>query len=78
MGVTPWHGHELRAARLEERVAVSVDSVSLLCPNDVGGYALLIDGVVLRKSVLVEEGQEASEGIGLALVGRGRQQQQVR
>ena len=74
----PCNWDELSASRLEERVPVGVDGVALLRADHVGTDVLLFDRVVVGERFLVQEAQESSEGVSLSLVGRRRQEEQVR
>ena len=74
----PAHTDELGDARLEQRIAVGIDGLPLLGADDVGMDALAGDAAGFGEGVLVQQRHQPVEGIGFALVRRGRQQQEVR
>jgi hypothetical protein len=74
----PWDRHEFRDAGLEERFPGGVDGVAFLGANDVGQNPLLGHTGRVREGGAVEQCEKAVKGIGLALVRRGREKEQIR
>jgi hypothetical protein len=74
----PVDRHQLREARLKKRVSARIYRTPLLRSNDVGHYSLPRDRLVALQRVRVQKTDQAAKGVGLPLVRRRREQQEIR
>ena len=77
MARRPRHRDQLGVPGFEERLALTVRGFALFGADDIGCDALTGDGFDIGKGRRVEQRDQAMKGVGLALVGRGREQEQV-
>ena len=78
VAVLPGDGDQLRHPGHEQRLTPVVDRLPLLGADHVPDDLLLADGAGAEELVPVQEGHDPLEGVGLALVGGRRQQEQER
>jgi len=72
-------GHRLQPGdtRLEQRLALGIDGHALLCADHEGPHPVTADTALIRKGFAVQQLHQPHELVGLALVRRGRQQQEI-
>ena len=75
--VLPCHGLETGESGFKQRLTIRINSIALFSADDERPHAVTADAAFIRKRVLVNQLHQAHELIRLALVRRGRQQQQV-
>ena len=63
--------------RLEEWISICVDRAALLCAHDEGRDPLVRNGLIIWEGLWIEKSKQAAEGIGLTLVRRCREKQEV-
>ncbi len=73
----PGHRGHLRAPGFKERLAVGINGLALLGADDVRSHPLAGDALHIRKGVVIQQAHQTMEGIGLALVRRGRKEQHI-
>ena len=72
-------GHRLQPghARLEQRLAFGVDGCALFGANHERPHPLTVDAALIREGFSIQQLHQPHELVGLALVRRGRQQQEI-
>ena len=64
-------------AGLKQRLSLGIDRSALFGADHVGAYLPLANARDIREGHGIEQRHQPVEGVGFALVGGGRQQQQV-
>ena len=77
MTTLPSHRSHLCPPRFKERLAVGINDLALFGTDDIRGHPLSGDTGHVWKGIFIQQVHQAMKGIGLALVGSGRKEQQI-